>query len=76
MSTLETRPFGPAAIPVSAIGTGCWAIGGSWGKVDDATSTLALRIRDTKRGIEGKRGGRWGRGAASKAPAAEGRGKN
>ncbi len=42
MSTLESRPFGPAAIPVSVIGFGAWAIGGSWGKVDDATSTSAL----------------------------------
>jgi aryl-alcohol dehydrogenase-like predicted oxidoreductase len=42
MSPLETRPFGPASIPVSAIGFGAWAIGGSWGKVDDKTSTSAL----------------------------------
>ncbi|HVR83955.1 MAG TPA: aldo/keto reductase, partial [Planctomycetota bacterium] len=43
MYSLESRPFGSARIPVSAIGFGAWAIGGSWGKVDDRTSTDALR---------------------------------
>jgi aryl-alcohol dehydrogenase-like predicted oxidoreductase len=42
MSPLPVRPFGAAATPVSAIGFGAWAIGGSWGKVEDATSTTAL----------------------------------
>src|SRR5258705_526570 len=41
MSPLPARPFGAAATPVSAIGFGAWAIGGSWGKVEDATSAAA-----------------------------------
>ena len=40
---VRPRPFGAAAIPVSAVGFGAWAIGGSWGKVDDPTSLDALK---------------------------------
>ncbi|HLY08950.1 MAG TPA: aldo/keto reductase [Planctomycetota bacterium] len=40
---LTPRLFGPARLPVSAIGFGAWAIGGSWGTVDDAVSSDALR---------------------------------
>ncbi|HZE96764.1 MAG TPA: aldo/keto reductase [Planctomycetota bacterium] len=36
------RPFGHGGVPVSAVGFGAWAIGGSWGKVDDAASSAAL----------------------------------
>ncbi len=43
MASLESRPFGGARIPVSAVGFGAWAIGGSWGKVDDEASIRALR---------------------------------
>jgi len=50
MHRLESRPFGASRIPVSAIGFGAWAIGGSWGKVDDHTSTDALR-RALDRGV-------------------------
>lgn len=39
---MRTRPFGPDAVPVSEIGFGAWAIGGSWGTADDATSVAAL----------------------------------
>jgi aryl-alcohol dehydrogenase-like predicted oxidoreductase len=42
MPILEPRPFGPSGALVSAVGFGAWAIGGSWGKVDDATSASAL----------------------------------
>jgi aryl-alcohol dehydrogenase-like predicted oxidoreductase len=40
---LSTRPLGRSGIQVSAIGMGCWAIGGDWGMVDDAESIRALQ---------------------------------
>ena len=56
MTTTEqfsfTRPLGRAGIEVSALGVGCWAIGGpwtmgtsqaGWGAVDDEESVRALR---------------------------------
>jgi aryl-alcohol dehydrogenase-like predicted oxidoreductase len=39
---VEYRRFGKTGRTVSAIGFGAWAIGGSWGEVDDATSLRAL----------------------------------
>jgi aryl-alcohol dehydrogenase-like predicted oxidoreductase len=39
---VEYRRFGKTGRTVSAIGFGAWAIGGSWGIVDDATSLKAL----------------------------------
>lgn len=42
MKKLETRPFGGSRVPVSVVGFGAWAIGGSWGHTDDHTSTEAL----------------------------------
>ncbi len=54
--TTATRVLGRSGIPVSALGLGCWAIGGpfwsgdipnGWGEVDDAESTRAIR-----RGLE------------------------
>jgi len=50
MNALETRPFGGSRIPVSAVGFGAWAIGGSWGKVDDRVSIEALQ-RALDRGV-------------------------
>lgn len=48
MTTTFTRPLGNSGIQVSALGLGCWAIGGNaWGKVDDKES-----IRAIHRGIE------------------------
>jgi aryl-alcohol dehydrogenase-like predicted oxidoreductase len=47
-----TRKLGRSGIEISAIGMGCWAIGGpywikgtplGWGKVDDSESILAIR---------------------------------
>ena len=47
-----SRPLGYSGIKVSALGMGCWAIGGpwtmvdrpaGWGKVDDAESRRALQ---------------------------------
>jgi aryl-alcohol dehydrogenase-like predicted oxidoreductase len=38
-----TRLLGRSGIQVSAIGVGCWAIGGDWGTVDDAESVRALQ---------------------------------
>lgn len=48
-----TRPLGRSGIEVSALGFGCWAIGGEWqasdgqplgwGKVDDEESVRAIR---------------------------------
>jgi aryl-alcohol dehydrogenase-like predicted oxidoreductase len=39
---VEYRRLGKTGRTVSAIGFGAWAIGGSWGEVDDATSLRAL----------------------------------
>jgi aryl-alcohol dehydrogenase-like predicted oxidoreductase len=39
---VEYRKFGKTGRTVSAIGFGAWAIGGSWGNVDDETSLRAL----------------------------------
>jgi aryl-alcohol dehydrogenase-like predicted oxidoreductase len=39
---VEYRRFGKTGRTVSAIGFGAWAIGGSWGNVDDAASLRAL----------------------------------
>ena len=38
-----TRLLGRSGVQVSAIGMGCWAIGGDWGAVDDAESVRALQ---------------------------------
>lgn len=52
METIMTRKLGRSAIDVSALGFGCWAIGGpawrgetpvGWGEVDDAESIRAVR---------------------------------
>lgn len=52
MTTTFTRPLGRCGIEVSALGLGCWAIGGpftfdgrpaGWGHVDDDESIRALR---------------------------------
>src|SRR5947209_2485229 len=49
--TTMTRPLGRSRIPVSALGFGCWAIGGpfwergkplGWGEVDDEESVRAI----------------------------------
>lgn len=39
---METRIFGRAGFPASAIGFGAWAIGGSWGDVSDRDAEGAL----------------------------------
>src|SRR5665647_1785807 len=39
---MEYRRFGKTGHEVSAIGFGSWAIGGSWGEVDDEVSLRAL----------------------------------
>jgi aryl-alcohol dehydrogenase-like predicted oxidoreductase len=39
---MEYRRLGKTGRKVSSIGFGAWAIGGSWGNVDDATSLRAL----------------------------------
>jgi aryl-alcohol dehydrogenase-like predicted oxidoreductase len=39
---MKTRPFGKHPFNCSEIGFGAWAIGGSWGAQDDATSRAAL----------------------------------
>ena len=52
MSTTFTRKLGRSGLQVSAMGLGCWAIGGpswrgevavGWGQVDDAESIRAIR---------------------------------
>lgn len=39
---MQYRTLGRTGFHVSAISVGCWAIGGSWGKVDDEESMAAL----------------------------------
>lgn len=39
---MRTRPLGDTGLHVSEVGFGAWAIGGSWGPVDDDTSMKAL----------------------------------
>ena len=39
---MQSRPLGRTGMSVSAIGFGAWAIGGSWGAVDDRESMAAL----------------------------------
>ncbi|MDA8288507.1 MAG: aldo/keto reductase [Actinomycetota bacterium] len=39
---METRRLGKTDYQISVIGFGAWAIGGSWGDVDDETSMAAL----------------------------------
>ena len=39
---MQFRPLGNTGLNVSAVSFGAWAIGGTWGPVDDATSLAAL----------------------------------
>jgi aryl-alcohol dehydrogenase-like predicted oxidoreductase len=39
---MQYRQLGKTGLEVSAIGFGAWAIGGSWGDVDDDESLRAL----------------------------------
>ena len=39
---MKSREFGRLGVAVSEIGFGAWAIGGTWGKVDDRESKAAL----------------------------------
>lgn len=39
---MEYREFGRTGWKISAVSFGCWAIGGTWGKVDDKESMEAL----------------------------------
>ncbi|HEX2880600.1 MAG TPA: aldo/keto reductase, partial [Polyangiaceae bacterium] len=39
---MDYRPLGRTGMNVSTISLGCWAIGGTWGKVDDTQSLAAL----------------------------------
>ena len=39
---MQYRPLGTTGFDVSSISVGCWAIGGSWGKIDDAESLASL----------------------------------
>lgn len=39
---MEKRPFGRTGLQVSAIGFGCWEIGGGYGQIDEAEFTRAV----------------------------------
>jgi len=55
---MEYRPMGKSDLVVSAIGFGCWEMGGSYGAIDDSEVTRAIRraielgvtLYDTARG--------------------------
>jgi aryl-alcohol dehydrogenase-like predicted oxidoreductase len=47
---MEYRPLGRTGFDVSSISFGAWAIGGTWGDVDDAVSNKALH-RAIERGV-------------------------
>jgi aryl-alcohol dehydrogenase-like predicted oxidoreductase len=35
---MEYRPFGQTGIQISAIGVGCWEIGGGYGSIEERNS--------------------------------------
>ena len=39
---MEHRPFGQTGLDVSAIGFGCWEVGGGYGQVDEAEFSRAV----------------------------------
>ena len=39
---MEYRPFGQTGINVSAIGFGCWEVGGGYGQVEEAEFARAV----------------------------------
>src|SRR2546423_2285831 len=39
---MEYRPFGRTGLDVSAIGFGCWEVGGGYGQADEADFTAAV----------------------------------
>jgi aryl-alcohol dehydrogenase-like predicted oxidoreductase len=41
--SMEYRPFGQTDLQVSAMGFGCWEIGGTYGKVDEAQFQQAVQ---------------------------------
>jgi aryl-alcohol dehydrogenase-like predicted oxidoreductase len=40
---MEYRPFGATGLQVSAIGFGCWEIGGTYGRIDESQFQLAVQ---------------------------------
>ena len=40
---MEYRPFGQTGLQVSAIGFGCWEMGGTYGKIDIGQLQQAVR---------------------------------
>ena len=39
---MQYRPFGQTGLDVSAIGFGCWEMGGSYGHIDDTEIVQAI----------------------------------
>ena len=60
---MEHRPFGRTGLEVSAIGFGCWEVGGGYGDVDEAEFGRAVgtRARPRHQLLRHRRGLRHGR---------------
>ena len=53
---MEYRPFGQTGIDVSAIGFGCWEMGGTYGAIDESDIVAAVqRAIDLGAPLEGRR---------------------
>ena len=58
---MQHRTLGKTGFEVSAISFGAWAIGGSWGEVDDRTSLAALRRAKAPVAARSRKSGTAGR---------------